>query len=144
MLVSRGYRVATIKHHRHDQDIDVQGKDSWRHAKAGARVTVVSGANQIGLFRKTDRELPLDELLRLVEDADIVLTEGYRQEGSVLIEISRSARSGELLCSRDELFALVTDGTHDVGDVPVFGLDDIAGLSDLIESTFLGPTRSRG
>ena len=39
---SRGYRVGTIKHDTHGFDIDHEGKDSWRHKKAGARTVVLS------------------------------------------------------------------------------------------------------
>ena len=35
-LTARGWRVATVKHHVHEVEIDVPGKDSWRHARAGA------------------------------------------------------------------------------------------------------------
>ncbi|HQI24319.1 MAG TPA: molybdopterin-guanine dinucleotide biosynthesis protein B, partial [Smithella sp.] len=34
-LIKRGYRVATIKHNKHGFDIDHEGKDSWRHKRAG-------------------------------------------------------------------------------------------------------------
>ncbi|MEI8173543.1 MAG: molybdopterin-guanine dinucleotide biosynthesis protein B, partial [Deltaproteobacteria bacterium] len=34
-LKRRGYVVATIKHNIHGFDIDHEGKDSWRHKKAG-------------------------------------------------------------------------------------------------------------
>jgi hypothetical protein len=53
------------------------------------------------------------------------------------VEVSRAARSDELICTPDQLFALVTDAAHDVGDVPVFGLEDADGLAALIERTFL-------
>ena len=35
------------------------------------------------------------------------------------------------------LIALVTDDTHDVGPVPVFALDDFAGLATFLERSFL-------
>ena len=41
-LKKRGYRVATIKHDVHGFDIDHEGKDSWRHKKAGAHATIIS------------------------------------------------------------------------------------------------------
>ncbi len=69
---------------------------------------------------------------------DILLTEGYRRAGDVRIEVSRRARSTELVCEAAELFALVTDNPDlVVGPVPVFGLDDAAALADLVETTFL-------
>ena len=137
-LTERGYRVGSVKHHVHDFDIDVPGKDSWRHAKAGAAVTLVSSPSKLGMVRRMDHEASLSELLELARDVDILLTEGYRRAGDVRIEVSRSARSTELVCEAAELFALVTDnGDLDVGGVPVFGLDDAEGLADLVERTFL-------
>ena len=48
-LAGRGWRVATIKHNRHGFDIDHEGKDSYRHKKAGAKMTVVSSPHQLAL-----------------------------------------------------------------------------------------------
>lgn len=137
-LVARGYRVGTVKHHVHDFDIDVPGKDSWRHARAGATVTLVSSPSKLGLVRAMDHEASLDELVGLAGDVDILLTEGFRRSGEVRVEVSRRARSAELVCEPHELFALVTDNDElDVGDLPVFALDDAEGLADLIEARFL-------
>ncbi|MDO8879392.1 MAG: molybdopterin-guanine dinucleotide biosynthesis protein B [Coriobacteriia bacterium] len=137
-LADRGHRVGSVKHHVHDFDIDVPGKDSWRHAKAGSVVSLVSSPSKLGMTRDMDHEATLDELLELAHDVDILLTEGYRRAGNVRIEVSRRARSTELVCEPSELFALVTDNDElEVGDVPVFGLDDTPGLADLVERTFL-------
>ena len=137
-LAYRGYRVGSVKHHVHDFDIDVPGKDSWRHAKAGAAVSLVSAPSKLGMTRVMDHEATLEELLGFAGDIDILLTEGYRRAGNVRIEVSRRARSTELVCEPGELFALVTDNDElEVPGVPVFGLDDTEGLVDLVESTFL-------
>lgn len=137
-LSGRGWRVGSVKHHVHDFDIDIPGKDSWRHAHAGAAVTLVSSPVRLGMVRQMDHEASLEELLEYVPDVDILLTEGYRRAGNVRIEISRRGHSEELVCEPHELFALVTDNDDlDVGDVPVFGLDDAEGVADLIERTFL-------
>ena len=138
-LTERGYRVGSVKHHVHDFDIDVPGKDSWRHAKAGAAVSLVSSPSKLGMTRAMDHEATLEELLAFAHDVDILLTEGYRRAGDVRIEVSRRARSTELVCDASELFALVTDNDElTVSDLPVFGLDDAEGLADLVERTFLG------
>lgn len=142
-LTQRGYRVGSVKHHVHDFDIDVPGKDSWRHAKAGAAVSLVSSPSKLGMTRTMDHEATLEELLAFAPDVDVLLTEGYRRAGNVRIEVSRRARSTELVCASSELFALVTDNDElAVDDIPVFGLDDVEGLADLVERTFL--TRRAG
>ncbi len=141
-LTARGWRVATVKHHVHDFDIDIPGKDSWRHARAGAIVTMISAPDKFGLVRRVEAERTLDELVEAAgPDVDILLTEGFKRAGDVRIEVVRAARSDELICEPDQLFALVTDASHDVGDVPVFGLDDADDLAALIEKTFLPAAR---
>ncbi len=136
-LTGRGWRVATVKRHVHDFDIDVPGKDSWRHAKAGAVVSMISAPSKFGVIRRVGEELGLDEIVRAAGDVDILLTEGFRSMGRVLIEVARVARSDELICAPEELFALVTDGVFEVGDVPVLALGDAEALADLIERAFL-------
>ena len=36
-LLDEGLRVSVIKHAHHNFDVDVPGKDSWRHRQAGRR-----------------------------------------------------------------------------------------------------------
>ncbi|MBO5645740.1 MAG: molybdopterin-guanine dinucleotide biosynthesis protein B, partial [Clostridia bacterium] len=77
-LVGKGLRVAVIKHDGHDFDIDHEQKDSWRFAKAGAEVTVVSSAAKTAVVEQ--RSLSLQEVLSKVRDVDLVLVEGYKKE----------------------------------------------------------------
>jgi molybdopterin-guanine dinucleotide biosynthesis protein B len=142
-LSERGYRVATVKHHIHPTDLDVPGKDSWRHAHAGAVTTMISAPMQFAVVRTVDRERTLPELVEAAGDADILLTEGFQRAGDVKVEVSRRARSDELVNDPDTLFALVTDNLDFAGtDVPVFGLDQVEDLAALIAETFLDPAPS--
>lgn len=146
-LSSRGHRVATVKHHVHDYDIDVPGKDSWRHGRAGAVTTMVSSANKFSLIRETESEMTLPELAVTAAECgcDVLLTEGFKREGVNRIEVSRSARSDELVCDPEELVALVTDSRSvNCDGVPLFDLDDAAGVADLIESRFLSSQSTGG
>ena len=137
-LVSRGWRVATVKHHVHDFEIDVPGKDSWRHAKAGAQVTMVSSPEKFSVMRCVERELTLDEIAEIAGDVDILITEGFKRVARVCIEVSRVERSGETICKDDRLFALVTDNPDLRPEkAPVFGLEDYEAVADLIEKDFL-------
>ena len=137
-LKARGYRVATIKHHLHPFEVDTPGKDSWRHAQAGADTTVVASPAQMALMRRLPAELSLDQLAEMIgDDVDIILTEGYKFGTKPKIEISRQERGTELLCTADELVALVTDVPRPGFAAPQFGLDDAAGVADLLEARFL-------
>jgi molybdopterin-guanine dinucleotide biosynthesis protein B len=132
----RGYRVATVKHDTHGFDIDRPGKDSWRHAQAGSDVVVLSGPNRLAMIEKREQEITLNEIVDRVTNVDIILTEGYKRGDRPKIEVSRREKSSELLCTEDELIAIATDQPFDM-NVPQFGLDDAAGLVDLIEEKFL-------
>jgi len=139
-LTLRGVRVATVKHHVHDYDIDVPGKDSWRHARAGAVTTMVSSPDKFSLIETVQSERSLPELARIACDsgADILLTEGYKREATTRIEVARHARSEALISKPEELIALVTDMPDLAPDgVPSFGLDDATGVADLIIARYL-------
>ncbi len=144
-LADRGVRVATVKHHIHDYDIDVPGKDSYRHARAGAFATMVSSPEKFALIHDVEEEMPLDTIagVAAAAGADLLITEGYKREGRNRIEINRSARSDTLICEPGEMTALVTDNESLAAEiaaagVPVFGLDDgFVGVADLIAEKFL-------
>ena len=136
-LKRRGYRVATVKHDAHSFEMDVPGKDTWRHRQAGADLVVISSKDKIAQIRRVAGEVPLMDIAGTITDVDIILTEGFKRGPAPKIEVSRSILSNELLCSADELVAVATDQHFDV-DVPQFGLDDAAGLVDVLERRFLG------
>ncbi len=135
-LKSRGYRVATVKHDAHSFDIDHPGKDTWRHAQAGSDHVVIASPTRIAHIQRVEREMTLPEIVATITDADIVLTEGYKRGPAKKIEVSRAEKGHELLCTPNELLAIATDQHFDL-DVPQFGLDDAAGLVDLIERRLL-------
>ena len=65
-LAARGRRVATIKHDAHDFEIDLPGKDTWRHRQAGSGTTIIASSSKVAMVRLTEREAGLDDLKRLI------------------------------------------------------------------------------
>ena len=132
-LRQRGYRIATIKHHSHDGfEVDQPGKDSWRHAQAGSEHVVIAAPDKVAFIRRVEREPGLNEIAATMTDVDVILTEGYLRTGRYRIEVVRAERSPEPICQPDELLAIASD-VRVPYDVPLLGLDDAAGLVDLIE-----------
>ncbi len=80
-MTKRGYRVATIKHvHDEGFTIDVEGKDTWRHARAGAKAVVCVSPKELAVIRKVSTsKYGLEDLLKYCEGADIVLLEGFKE-----------------------------------------------------------------
>lgn len=135
-LKQRGFKVGTVKHDAHDFEMDRPGKDSWRHGQAGSDVVVISGPHKMAMIRKLDQELPLDSILPLMGELDLVLTEGYKRGDRPKVEVSRREWGTELLCEAGELVALMCDYRSNV-PVPQFGLEDAAGVADLLVELFI-------
>jgi molybdopterin-guanine dinucleotide biosynthesis protein B len=135
-LKKRGYRIGTIKHTHHDFDMDKKGKDSWRHKAAGADTVIVASREKIVMI-KDENSAGLELLGKYFDDVDLVITEGFKKENRPKIEIYRSHKNNLPLCQNDKtVIALVTDTDIRV-NVPVFGLEEIKSLADLIEKNYL-------
>jgi molybdopterin-guanine dinucleotide biosynthesis protein B len=139
-LKGRGYKVGTVKHDTHGFDVDRPGKDSWRHAQAGSDMVVISGPRRMALIRQLDREMSLDEIVLMLGDVDIVVTEGYKRGDKPKIEVTREERGSELLCRAEELIGIMADYPVDM-PVPQFPLDDAVSVVNLLEELYLRDTR---
>ena len=137
-LRGRGYRVATIKHNVHGFDIDHEGKDSWRHKKAGAQMTVIASPHQVAVIEDVDRDYELSELRdHYVRDVDLILSEGFKKNPHPKIEIVRSEQKHPPLCTREEnLIAIVSDWPVDRG-VPCMDINDVQSIVNFVVDKFL-------
>jgi len=143
-LTRRGYRIATVKHDVHGFEVDREGKDSWRHKQAGAHTVVIASHNKVALIRDVEKDWTLEEIReRLIQDVDLILSEGYKKDVQPKIEIFRKEKHKELLCTReDHLIAIVSNKRFDIG-VPCFRLEDMKGLADFIEKRFIRSKRGK-
>jgi molybdopterin-guanine dinucleotide biosynthesis protein B len=136
-LTRRGWKVSTVKHAHHDFDIDKQGTDSYRHRKAGAgEVAIVSDQRWALMHELAEETEPsLVEIVARFAPCDLVLVEGYKREHHKKIETRRlEGRSGERLTLNDPaIVAIASDYPLPEEKTPVYDLDDITGLADLIE-----------
>lgn len=74
-LSAEGLIVGTIKTTTHKIEFDTPGKDTYRHRRAGASVTLIRSADQIALY--SDQNYLNQELLwNVFSGCDIVLVEG--------------------------------------------------------------------
>jgi len=141
-LKARNYKVATVKHDVHGFSIDIPGKDTWRHAQAGADVVIISSPQKVAMITKVERELDLDQVCARVSGVDIIITEGYKRSNKPKIEVFRKGVYAELLCSPEELIAIASDVEFSLG-VPCYGLNDASGLVDRLEELYLGTAKGK-
>ncbi len=80
-LTQRGYSVATIKHIPEPNfSIDAKGKDTWRHAQAGAKTIISVADNEIATIEKIPIEkVTINSLMRRCKGNDIVFIEGLKK-----------------------------------------------------------------
>lgn len=129
-LRRQGLRVAVVKHDAHRFDVDCPGKDSWRFTQAGAEVSVISSAEKTALIER--RELSLLDALARVQDVDLILVEGYKNEPLTQIGICRVAAGKDFTAPLGRFAAVVTDRTDIRTDVPVFSPWDAEGIAGFL------------
>lgn len=80
-LSAEGYKIGSIKHvHHKGFSMDKEGTNTWRYAKAGAKVIVAISPEEIDIIKKTQMALnDLDKIIALLEQEklDIVFIEGF-------------------------------------------------------------------
>lgn len=126
-LKEDGIKLAIIKHDAHQFDMDKPGKDTWRMAQAGADIIAISSPSKVAIIEKVDEEKKLDEVIAMISDVDLILTEGFKLSGKPKIEVFRSEVHRELLCDSNELLAVASDIEWNIG-VPCYNIDDVVGI----------------
>lgn len=136
-LKSRGYKIGVIKHTHHAVEFDQPGKDTWRHAKAGADFVALSAPGGYSVFKKTDGDPGPEILISMAGKLDLIIIEGYKKGKWPKIEVFYQHSTAERFVIPDEeLLAVVSDALP-VKAVPHFGLEDVEGVTEFIEQAVL-------
>jgi molybdopterin-guanine dinucleotide biosynthesis adapter protein len=134
-LTGQGYRVSTVKHAHHSFDIDHEGRDSFRHRKAGASEVAVISRERTALIHELRGDEPpsLAQILEKLQDCDLVVVEGYKRDGHDKIEVRNlSLNHPELAGDDPTVIAIAADGAIANAPVPVFDRDDVSALAAFI------------
>ena len=100
-LVARGHDVGSVKHHHKENfEIDIPGKDSYRHRHAGASETVIASPGMMAKIKTIEGEEECAEIVREMPGHDIVVVEGYRKSGLPTIEVMRAANEKDALVAQ--------------------------------------------
>ena len=139
-LTRRGFTVSSLKHAHHAFQIDTGDTDSARHRRAGAGQVAIVSPDRWAIVTELDGrpEPTLDQMLALMAPCDIVIVEGFKRAPIPKIEVRRTAAFEHAPLSPDDsgIIAIAADHAIAGATVPVFGLDDIAGIADLVARTF--------
>ena len=130
----QGLRVSVIKHAHHAFDVDVPGKDSWRHREAGAAEVLVSSGRRWALMHELRgaHEPRLPELLAKMSAVDLVVVEGFKREPHRKIEVYRAANEKPLLFPDDPGIVGIATDTAVETKLPTAHLDDIEAVAAMM------------
>ncbi|MHA1108739.1 MAG: molybdopterin-guanine dinucleotide biosynthesis protein B, partial [Alphaproteobacteria bacterium] len=109
--------------------------DSYEHRMAGASQVLISSRERWALLSENHDapEPTLEDLIGRMDEADLVLIEGFKAEDIDRLEVHRPATGKAPLYRSDpRIVAIASDA--DLSDValPVLDLDDIAAIADFI------------
>ncbi|MDY6226434.1 MAG: molybdopterin-guanine dinucleotide biosynthesis protein B [Clostridium sp.] len=131
-LKRRGLSVATIKHDIHGFDIDQKGKDTYKHREAGSETVIISSPNRFALIKEVKEEIPLEKIINLAKDKDVILVEGYKKSTLRKIEVYRKGFSDRIISPKENLIAIASDEDLNFEDILVVKKDDFKKIVDLI------------
>jgi len=84
-LTELGLHVGVIKHiHEGGLTLDTEGKDTWRHARAGAEIVVAVAPKELMAFKRTSDENRLADVIKTLstEPIDVLFLEGFSAEST--------------------------------------------------------------
>jgi molybdopterin-guanine dinucleotide biosynthesis adapter protein len=146
-LTARGWRVSTVKHAHHGFDIDQHGTDSFRHRVAGAgEVAIVSSRRWALMHELRDEGEPrLAEIVGRLAPCDVVLVEGFKRDAHPKIEVRRTdARDTAPLGPEiPNVVAIAADHPVDGGGLPVFDIEAVSAMADLVVAACNLPVKDR-
>ena len=147
-LKARGLKVSTAKHvPEEDFSLDTPGKDSWRHAEAGADAVTLVAPREVSTIRRLRAKgLDLDAFLALAsEGCDVLIMEGF---GSIfgtdprvlkVVVVKEPSRAVEVEASGTirPVLAFVGPGKAEGLRTPYLGFEELGELADKIADMVL-------
>lgn len=134
----RGLRVASLKHAHHSFQVDEAETDSARHRRAGAQQVGVVSEHRWALIRELgDAPEPrLEDMIAKLDPCDVVVVEGYKRAPIAKIEVRRTASTTRTPLAGEDphVFAIAADHPVPEARVPVFDLDNVEAIADLVLS----------
>lgn len=136
LLSRRGFKVAALKDAHHHVDMDQPGKDTWRYRESGASQVILRTPERWFMQTATPAPEPIENLLSHFDEADIVLVEGFKNEGQFpKIEVLRAECTKEadpLYLTQPEVVAVATDRTDLVDPPTVLNINDPEAVANFI------------
>ena len=125
LFVKRGLRVSLIKHAHHSFDVDVPGKDSYRHRHAGAGEVLVTSSRRWVLMHELRgaAEPSFEEQVKHFSDCDLLIVEGFKHAPIPKLEVWRAETGEGLLHPQDPHIVAVASDARIETKLPLLDLN---------------------
>ncbi len=133
-LQAHGLKVSVIKQSHHDFEVDVPGKDSWRHRQAGAHEVLLTSPYRWMLIHELRgaQEPELGAHLEHLSPCDLVLVEGFRHAALDKIEVWRRANDRAWLHPQDPHIIAVASDEPPANGLPHLDLNQVETVAAFI------------
>jgi len=104
-LTEEGFKIATVKITDKKIGIDSNGKDTWRHSKAGSKLVILSSPIETDFLFKNKQNL--DEILQHINEFgeyDLVIVEGANDKTTPKIRIGNKPERENTILTYDGNF----------------------------------------
>jgi molybdopterin-guanine dinucleotide biosynthesis adapter protein len=135
-LKTAGQRVSVVKHAHHAFDIDHEGKDSWRHRRAGAFEVVIASNRRLAKIREFEilADPTVHELINELSPCDWVLVEGFKRAMLPKIEVWRASTGHAVKYPVDpQVVAICTDSAELLPEPTTLPLLDLNDAQAVVE-----------
>ena len=113
LFTAHGLKVSLIKHAHHTFDVDMPGKDSYRHRHAGCTEVLVTSSRRWVMMHELRgaAEPDLNQQLMHLSPCDLVLIEGFKHDQIPKMEVYRACVAEPLLHPHDANIVAVASDT---------------------------------
>ncbi len=138
----RGLRVGTIKQiHEMNFSMDKRGKDSWRHAEAGADIVIAASPVEAVAIKRIKGLNRYSEALALLagQELDILIIEGHPGVDMPMLYAAHDSSVCESKPIDKSVVAVVSLSPENFGEMslPVFHMvRDVSQVADLVLAQF--------
>jgi molybdopterin-guanine dinucleotide biosynthesis protein B len=134
LLVKRGLRVSLIKHAHHTFDVDVPGKDSYRHRHAGAGEVMVTSSRRWVLMHELrgSAEPSFEDQVKHLSPCDLLIVEGFKFAPIPKLEVWRKETGEGLLHPNDPHIVAVASDVKLETRLPLLDLNDAEAIAAFI------------
>lgn len=129
-FIQRGLSVSSIKHAHHNAVLDKPGKDSFRHAEAGAQEVLLTTEDGFALFSRTST--PLKTLLTRLTPVDLVVVEGFKHEPVPRLAVFRPELGKPVPWPDEYMLAVASNAPLPDCPVPVLALNQPDAIVDFL------------